>query len=110
MTQLASLHGGDDLYLGVLGHRRGRPAAARDDGRVEGHGDTELVPWSLVSIGGTTIRDRTVLGVAWDGAAMRALAEEVRTAAYEIIARKGWTNWAIGSMMKEPPSKRRISG
>jgi L-lactate dehydrogenase len=65
------------------------------------HGDTEMVPWSLVSIGGTTIRDRTVLGVAWDGAAMLDLAEQVRTAAYEIIARKGWTNWAIGSVIRE---------
>lgn len=65
------------------------------------HGDTEMVPWSLVSIGGTTIRDRTVLGVAWDGPAMADLAEHVRTAAYEIIARKGWTNWAIGSVIRE---------
>jgi L-lactate dehydrogenase len=65
------------------------------------HGDTEMVPWSLVSIGGTTIRDRTVLGVAWDEPAMRGLAEEVRTAAYEIVARKGWTNWAIGSVIRE---------
>ena len=65
------------------------------------HGDTEMVPWSLVSIGGTTIRDRTVLGVDWDGEAMADLAEQVRTAAYEIIARKGWTNWAIGSVIRE---------
>jgi L-lactate dehydrogenase len=65
------------------------------------HGDTEMVPWSLATIGGTPIRDRTVLGVAWDEAAMGELAEQVRTAAYEIIARKGWTNWAIGSVIRE---------
>ena len=65
------------------------------------HGDTEMVPWSLVSIGATTIRGRTVLGVDWDGEAMGELAEQVRTAAYEIIARKGWTSWAIGSVIRE---------
>ena len=32
---------------------------------------------------------------------MLELAEQVRTAAYEIIARKGWTNWAIGSVIRE---------
>jgi len=65
------------------------------------HGDTEMVPWSLVSIGGTAIRDRTVLGVPWDEPAMHDLAEQVRVAAYEIIARKGWTSWAIGSVIRE---------
>ncbi len=65
------------------------------------HGDTEFVPWSLVSVGGTTLRERDVLGVAWDGEAMDALEDQVRRAAYEIIARKGWTNWAIGSVIRE---------
>lgn len=92
----------DSARLRALLGRRYRVDPQSVHGYVLGeHGDTELVPWSLVSIGGTTIRDRTVLGVAWDGAAMRALAEEVRTAAYEIIARKGWTNWAIGSVIRE---------
>jgi L-lactate dehydrogenase len=65
------------------------------------HGDTELVPWSLASVGGTGIRGRRVLGVDWDDAAMADLAEQVRRAAYEIIDRKGWTNWAIGSVIRE---------
>ena len=65
------------------------------------HGDTEFVPWSTVTIGATPIRDREVLGVPWDAAAMSDLEERVRRAAYEIIARKGWTNWAIGSVIRE---------
>ena len=65
------------------------------------HGDTEFVPWSLVSIGGTTIRDRTILGTAWDADAMGSIERQVRRAAYEILERKGWTNWAIGSVIRE---------
>lgn len=65
------------------------------------HGDTEFVPWSIASIGGTAIRDRTVLGCPWDASLMASIEIQVRTAAYEIIARKGWTNWAIGSVIRE---------
>lgn len=65
------------------------------------HGDTEFVPWSTVSVGGTTIRGRRLLGVEWDAEAMAVIEGEVRSAAYEIIARKGWTNWAIGSVIRE---------
>ncbi|MGK2928187.1 MAG: L-lactate dehydrogenase [Acidimicrobiales bacterium] len=65
------------------------------------HGDTEFVPWSIASIGGTVLRDRTVLGRAWDPVLAESIETQVRTAAYEIIARKGWTNWAIGSVIRE---------
>lgn len=65
------------------------------------HGDTEFVPWSLVTIGGTAVRGRQVLGVEWDAEAMADIEVQVRGAAYEIIARKGWTNWAIGSVIRE---------
>jgi L-lactate dehydrogenase len=65
------------------------------------HGDTEFVPWSLVRIGGTAIRDRrNLLGTDWDEAAMVSLEAEVRRAAQDIISRKGWTNWAIGSVIR----------
>ncbi len=65
------------------------------------HGDTEFVPWSLVSIGGTCIQEVEVLGVPWDRHAALAIEHEVRRAAYEIIDRKGWTSWAIGSVIRE---------
>jgi L-lactate dehydrogenase len=56
------------------------------------HGDSEVVLWSSAHVGGTPLR-------AWPGwrrERERAVAERVRTAAYEIIKRKGATNHAIG--------------
>jgi len=92
----------DSARLRALLGRRYRVDPQSVHGYVLGeHGDTEMVAWSLVAIGGTPIRGRTVLGVPWDEPAMHALADQVRTAAYEIIARKGWTNWAIGSVIRE---------
>jgi L-lactate dehydrogenase len=42
-----------------------------------------------------------VLDTPWDEQAMRAIEDDVRVAAYEIVSRKGWTNWAIGSVILE---------
>jgi L-lactate dehydrogenase len=56
------------------------------------HGDSEVVLWSSAQVGGTPLR-------AWHGwrrERERDIAERVRTAAYEIIKRKGATNHAIG--------------
>jgi L-lactate dehydrogenase len=56
------------------------------------HGDSEVVLWSGARVGGVPLRD-------WPGWARErelGLAEEVRTAAYQIIQRKGATNHAIG--------------
>ena len=56
------------------------------------HGDSEVVLWSSAHVGGTPLREWP----AWDGAREAPIATEVRTAAYEIIRRKGATNHAIG--------------
>jgi L-lactate dehydrogenase len=56
------------------------------------HGDSEVVLWSKARVGGLDLR-------AWPGWTRErepGLADEVRRAAYEIIARKGATNHAIG--------------
>ena len=56
------------------------------------HGDSEVVLWSGARLGGRSLR-------SWPGWTVdqeKAVADEVRTAAYEIIARKGATNHAIG--------------
>lgn len=56
------------------------------------HGDSEVVAWSGATAGGLSLR-------AWPGWRRDqepAIAEQVRRAAYEIIARKGATNHAIG--------------
>jgi L-lactate dehydrogenase len=56
------------------------------------HGDSEVCLWSSAEVGGRRLRD--VPG--WDAGREPALATEVRTAAAEIIRRKGVTNHAIG--------------
>lgn len=62
-------------------------------GQVIGeHGDSEVVLWSEARIGGVALRNWP----SWDRAREPVIAEEVRTAAYEIIKRKGATNHAIG--------------
>ena len=56
------------------------------------HGDSEVVLWSSASVGGTALRRWP----GWTAERERPIAEQVRTAAYEIIRRKGATNHAIG--------------
>jgi len=56
------------------------------------HGDSEVVLWSGAQVGGVPLRRWP----GWNPADEAALALEVRRAAYEVIARKGATNHAIG--------------
>lgn len=56
------------------------------------HGDSEVVLWSSAHVGGTPLREWP----GWSTAREQPIATEVRTAAYEIIKRKGATNHAIG--------------
>jgi L-lactate dehydrogenase len=60
------------------------------------HGDSEVPIWSNATIGGQDIYGRTVLGTDWDTDTMQGIFEQARDAAYEIIARKGHTDTAIG--------------
>lgn len=60
------------------------------------HGDSEFAAWSQANIGGTPIRKQTILGRPFDPEFLDRTLHQVRTAAYEIIDRKGYTNWAIG--------------
>jgi L-lactate dehydrogenase len=61
------------------------------------HGDSELALWSLANIAGVNLRDFVgVDGQGFDQAAMTAIFEQTRTAAYEIIQRKQATYYAIG--------------
>jgi L-lactate dehydrogenase len=61
------------------------------------HGDTELALWSLANIAGVRLRDFVGPdGRGYDQAAMDAIFEQTRTAAYEIIKRKHATYYAIG--------------
>ena len=60
------------------------------------HGDSEVPIWSQATIGNQPILDRTVLGRPFEKATMEGIFEAARTAAYEIVERKGYTNTAIG--------------
>lgn len=61
------------------------------------HGDSEVPLWSSATIGGVPLMGHTVLGKPFDETQMETLFASVRNAAQEIIARKGYTNTAIGS-------------
>lgn len=56
------------------------------------HGDSEVVLWSTATVGGKRLRDWP----GWSEEKEWRIAGQVRTAAYEIIRRKGATNHAIG--------------
>lgn len=56
------------------------------------HGDSEFVHWSAAQVGGKPLRQ----AAGWSAADEARCAEAVRTAAYQIIQRKGVTNHAIG--------------
>lgn len=61
------------------------------------HGDSEVPVWSKVNIAGTHL-----CGGGWEGSpscdnqALDTIFQQVKNAAYEIIQRKGATNYAIG--------------
>ncbi|MFD2111164.1 L-lactate dehydrogenase [Thiorhodococcus fuscus] len=63
------------------------------------HGDSEIAVWSHANIGGTPICGNSILGKPYDPAQMDQILTQVRRAAEEIIARKGYTNWAIGLVL-----------
>ncbi|MFP4160734.1 MAG: L-lactate dehydrogenase [Ectothiorhodospira sp.] len=60
------------------------------------HGDSEVAVWSTAKVGGLSLHQQTVNGRHFDAGAMEALFQRVRTAAADIISRKGYTNTAIG--------------
>jgi len=60
------------------------------------HGDTEVPVWSLANIAGMRLRDYCpVCGRGCDERDLQGLFENVKNAAYEVIARKGATYYAI---------------
>ena len=60
------------------------------------HGDSEVPIWSTAKVGGLSLYRQTVHGRPFDEEAMESLFQRVRTAAADIISRKGYTNTAIG--------------
>lgn len=76
----------------IVGRELGVDARSVHAQVVGEHGDSEVVLWSSATVGGIRLRDWP----GWQASRERALGEEVRNAAYEIIRRKGATNHAIG--------------
>ncbi|KAL2183991.1 lactate dehydrogenase [Thermothelomyces heterothallicus CBS 203.75] len=64
------------------------------------HGDSQLPVWSLAAICGMRLRDYCkAAGMEHDEAALEACAQRTREAAYEIIRRKGKTNYGVASVL-----------
>lgn len=76
----------------VLGRELGVEPRSIHANVVGEHGDSEVVLWSGARMGGVPLRSWP----GWTPERERAVAHEVRTAATEIIGRKGATNHAIG--------------
>ena len=60
------------------------------------HGDSEVPIWSSAMIGGLSIMHHVINGRRFEPEPMDALFQRVRSAAFDIISRKGYTNTAIG--------------
>ncbi len=61
------------------------------------HGDSEVPVWSKVNVAGTHLCDGDWEGSPQcDSEALNAIFKQVKNAAYDIIQRKGATNYAIG--------------
>ena len=81
----------------LLARRAGVAAVSVHASIIGEHGDSEFAPWSQARIGPVPIRE-------WRGGRhggfteeeLASITEDVRTAAYRVIAGKGATNYAIG--------------
>ena len=60
------------------------------------HGDSEIATWSLTTIAGLTIDQYCRnMGIDFDDKMADKITHDVKHAAYEIINRKGYTNYAV---------------
>lgn len=76
----------------MLGHKLHLASSSVHAQVLGEHGDSSVLLWSSADVGGVPLRDWP----GWRRAQEPALAQQVRTAAYEVIQRKGFTNHAIG--------------
>ncbi len=60
------------------------------------HGDSEIATWSLTTIAGLTIDQYCkMMNIDFNQEMAESITYDVKTAAYEIINRKGYTNYAV---------------
>jgi L-lactate dehydrogenase len=81
----------------VLGRRLGVDSNSVHAYILGEHGDSQVALWSNARVGGVPLRKWP----NWQISEEPQIATEVRTAAYEIIRRKGATNHAIGLVAAE---------
>ncbi|KAL2124967.1 hypothetical protein VTJ04DRAFT_1332 [Mycothermus thermophilus] len=64
------------------------------------HGDSQLAVWSLATISGMRLKDYcAAAGVEYNEEELEACATRTKEAAYEIIRRKGKTNYGVASVL-----------
>lgn len=60
------------------------------------HGDSEIATWSLATVAGLTIEQYCEsIGMSFSDELREEISQSVKRAAYEIIDRKGYTNYAV---------------
>ena len=94
MTHLAA------RFRTLLGRRLGVDAAHVHAHVVGEHGDSEVLTWSIATVGGLPLADMAQRhGVPFDDDVRRTVDAAVRGAAYSIIAGKGATYYGVGSAL-----------
>ncbi len=84
----------------LLGRRVGVDAAHVHAWVVGEHGDSEVLTWSIATVGGIPLADIAERhGVPFDEAVRSEIDRGVRRAAYEIIGGKGATYYGVGSAL-----------
>jgi L-lactate dehydrogenase len=87
-------------FRALLGRRLGVDSAHVHAYVVGEHGDSEVLTWSLATVGGIPLADMAQRhGVPFDAAVRAGIDEGVRRAAYRIISGKGATYYGVGSAL-----------
>ena len=84
----------------LMGQKLGLAASSCHGYIIGEHGDSSVAVWSSANVAGARLRDlNPKAGDADDPEEWGKLHAEVISSAYEIIKLKGYTSWAIGSMV-----------
>jgi L-lactate dehydrogenase len=87
-------------FRALLGRRLGVDAAHVHAYVVGEHGDSEVLTWSIATVGGLPLADMAERhGVPFDDTARASVDAAVRGAAQQIIAGKGATYYGVGSAL-----------
>ena len=81
-------------FRSLLAHRMGLDPRSLHAYIIGEHGDSEVPFWSQANVGGTYLYTEDM--ATDDRQAMDEIFQKTKNAAYEIIKRKGYTNFAVG--------------